>query len=329
MRKILFGIITLLVLSCSVKPKDEFSLNGKTNELKDGTFLYLEVDNDIIDSTEINNNNFVFNTKLSQLPLQVILRTNDFSQYRFLWLENNKMTFDATNSDFKNAKVTGSETERSSTILRQKIDTIPRSKRHKYRIEFISENPDKLFSSYLLSFYATTWGKEKTTELFNQLSENNKKSEFGKSIMRYIKLNKDPKIGEKYVDFEMADVNGKKRKLSEFNGKLILLEFWASNCVPCRKENPNLIKTYNEFKNKGFEIFAVSEDIKRESWLKAIEKDKLPWLQVSDLNKNNTASLIYGINGIPDNFLIDQNGTIIERDLRGEKLNEKLKELLN
>jgi len=157
MRKILFGIITLLALSCSEKPKDEFSLNGKTNELKDGTFLYLEVDNDIIDSTEINNNSFVFNTKLSHFPLQVILRTNDFSQYRFLWLENNKMTFDATISDFKNAKVTGSETERSSTILRQKIDTIPRSKRHKYRIEFISENPDKLFSSYLLSFYATTW----------------------------------------------------------------------------------------------------------------------------------------------------------------------------
>lgn len=329
MRKIIFGIITLLLLSCNEKSKEEFSLSGKTNGLKDGTTLYLDVDNDIIDSTKIKNNAFVFNTKLSQSPSQVILRTNDFSQYRFLWLENNRMTLDATNSDFRNAKVVGSETEKLSTTLRQKIDTIPRSKRHKYRMEFINENPDKIFSAYLLSFYATTWGKEKTTELFDQLTENNKNSEFGKSTLRYIKLNKDPKIGEKFVDFEMRDTNGKKRRLSEFNGKLVLLEFWASNCGPCRKENPNLVKTYNEFKDKGFEIFAVSEDIKRESWLKAIEKDKLPWLQVSDLNKNNTASLIYGINGIPDNFLIDQNGVIIERNLRGEKLNEKLKELLN
>ncbi|MBL7471226.1 TlpA disulfide reductase family protein [Robertkochia sediminum] len=328
MRIILFGIITLLTIACNKKPKAEFSLIGKTNGLKDGTSLYLELDNEIIDSTEIKNNAFVFNTEISKSPLEVILRTNDFSQYRFVWLENNQMTFDATNTDFKNAKVLGSETENLSTTLGQKLDTIPRSKRHKYRADFITENPDKLYSAYLLSFYATSWGKEKTTELYNNLSDKNKDSEFGKNALRYIKLNKDPKIGEKYVDFGMTDIKGKKRRLSEFDGKLVLLEFWASNCGPCRKENPNLVKTYNDFKNKGFEIFAVSEDIKRESWIKAIENDKLPWLQLSDLSKNNTASLIYGINGIPDNFLIDQHGTIIARNLRGEKLNEKLKELL-
>jgi len=329
MRKILFGIITLLTFSCNEKPIEEFSLSGMTNRLKDGTTLYLDFDNKIIDSTEIKNNTFAFKTKLSHSPLQVILSTKDFSQYRYLWLENNKMTIDATNSDFKNAKVIGSETEKLSTILRQKLDTLPRSKRHKYRIEFINTNPDKLFSAYLLSFYATTWGKEKTTELFNKMSEDNKNSEYGKNIDRFIRLNKDPKIGEKFVDFEMADKNGEFRRLSELKGKLVLLEFWASNCGPCLMENPNLVKTYNEFKDKGFEIFAVSEDTKKDSWLKEIEKGKLPWIQVSDLSRNNTASLIYGINGIPDNFLIDQNGIIIGRNLRGEKLNEKLNELLN
>jgi len=329
MRKILFGIITLLTFSCNEKPIEEFSLSGMTNGLKDGTTLYLDFDNKIIDSTEIKNNTFAFKTKLSHSPLQVILSTKDFSQYRYLWLENNKMTIDATNSDFKNAKVIGSETEKLSTILRQKLDTLPRSKRHKYRIEFINTNPDKLFSAYLLSFYATTWGKEKTTELFNKMSEDNKNSEYGKNIDRFIRLNKDPKIGEKFVDFEMADKNGEFRRLSELKGKLVLLEFWASNCGPCLMENPNLVKTYNEFKDKGFEIFAVSEDTKKDSWLKEIEKGKLPWIQVSDLSRNNTASLIYGINGIPDNFLIDQNGIIIGRNLRGEKLNEKLNELLN
>ena len=128
----------------------------------------------------------------------------------------------------------------------------------------------------------------------------------------------------------MKDTNGKARKLSDFNGKVVLLEFWASNCVPCRQENPNLVKTYEKYRPKGFEIFAVSQDITKTSWLKAIEKDKLPWLQVSDLKgRDNSASLIYGINAIPDNFLIDQNGIIIARYLRGEKLNDKLDELLN
>ncbi|WP_435262046.1 redoxin domain-containing protein [Tenacibaculum sp. nBUS_03] len=329
MKKLIFGITALLIISCNEKEKEEFSLFGTTNGIENKTKLFLSFEDDLIDSTEVIDNKFHFKTMLTKSPMQVILRTKDYSHYRFLWLENNKMTMDATNSDFRNAKVMGSETETLSTIFRHKIDTIPRNKRHKYRIEFIKNNPDKLFSAYLLSSYAKSWGKEKTNELFNQFSKNNKNSEFGKSTFRYIKLNKDPKIGEKYVDFEMTDATGDKRRLSEFNGKLVLLEFWASNCGPCRQENPNLVKTYNKFKNKGFEIFAVSEDTKKESWLKAIEKDELPWLQVSDLNKNNTAFLIYGINGIPDNFLIDQNGKIIERNLRGEKLNEKLTELLN
>ncbi len=132
------------------------------------------------------------------------------------------------------------------------------------------------------------------------------------------------------MDFEMEDPNGEIRKLSDFEGKLVLLEFWSSNCIPCRKENPNLVKTYEKFNPKGFEIFAVSQDIKKESWLKAIEKDSLPWIQVSDLKGHeNSASLIYGVHAIPDNFLIDRNGIIIERDIRGERLNAKLKELLN
>tara|TARA_R110001606_G_scaffold398731_1_gene578539 strand:+ start:1417 stop:2406 length:990 start_codon:yes stop_codon:yes gene_type:complete len=329
MKKIILGVMTLLVISCNEKQPEEFSLRGKTNGIENGTNIYLSFEEELIDSTKVVDNNFKFQTKLQKSPMQVILRTKDYSHYRFLWLENKPMEFNASKTDFRNAKVTGSETEQLSEILRQKIDTIPRSKRHKYRIEFIRSNPEKLFSAYLLSFYTKTWGKEKTIELFNQLSEGNKNSEYGEKISKYIKLNKDPKIGERFVDFEMEDTNGELRRLSDFNGKLVLLEFWASSCGPCRKENPSLVKTYNEYKPKGFEIFAVSEDTKREKWLRAIEKDGLPWLQVSDLSRENTASMIYGINGIPDNFLINQKGIIVGRNLRGEKLNEKLKELLN
>ncbi len=136
-------------------------------------------------------------------------------------------------------------------------------------------------------------------------------------------------IGDSFVDFEMKDVNGNLLKLSNFKSKYTLLEFWASNCGPCRQENPNLVKTYNQFKPKGFEIFAVSDDVKKENWLKAIKNDKLPWINVSDLNKNNRASMIYSINGIPDIFLIDEKGIIIGRNLRGEQLNNRLKELFS
>ena len=131
------------------------------------------------------------------------------------------------------------------------------------------------------------------------------------------------------IDFFRENSIDSLKKLSELKGKVILLEFWASWCGPCRQENPNLVKTYKNFKPKGFEIFAVSLDENKESWLRAIEKDNLNWEHVSDLKGDrNEASLIYGVNGIPDNFLIAENGEIIGRNLRGDKLNRILKEIL-
>jgi len=127
----------------------------------------------------------------------------------------------------------------------------------------------------------------------------------------------------------MEDENGKLKKLSDIKGKTVLLEFWASWCGPCRRENPNLVKTYENFSSKGFEIFAVSLDVDKDSWQKAIAKDGLNWKHVNDLKgQSNEASLIYGVSGIPDNFLISANGEIIGRNLRGESLNQKLKEIL-
>lgn len=329
MKKIVFGIITLFVISCNLKPKEEFSLTGKTAGIENGDIIYLEHNETVLDSTLVENSSFEFKTRLPNTPIEIWLYNKDFSNYRVFWAENKPMTFDATKADFINAKITGSESEELSFNLYQKIDTLPRNERRKMEMEFVKNNPNSIVSASMLSLYSSTWGKEKTKELYQQLSTENKNSNFGKETKKYIELNKNPKIGEKYVDFEMTDVNGERRRLSEYNGKVILLEFWSSKCIPCRKENPNLVKTYNEFKSKGFEIFAVSEDIKRDNWLKAIEEDELTWLHVSNLSRKNTASLIYGINGIPDNFLIDQNGIIIGRNLRSEKLSEKIKETIN
>lgn len=329
MKKVILGILTLLILSCNEKPIAEFSLSGTTKSIENGTVLYLDRNEVLIDSAVVENNSFSFRTKLPKSPIQVILRTKDFSHYRFLWLENNSMTFDESQMDFRNAIVTGSSEENLRQTLSKEIDSLPGDEHLKKYIEFVYEHPNSINSAYVLSTYSITWGKEKTKELFDQFSAENKNSEYGKSIAKYIELNKDPKIGEKYVDFKMEDTNGEVRKLSDFNGKLVLLEFWASTCEPCRKENPNLVKSYKKYNRHGFEIFAVSEDNKKDSWLRAIEKDGLPWLHVSDLKgSSNSASLIYGVYAIPDNFLIDKNGLIIARNLRGKALDDALSEIM-
>ncbi|WP_299060946.1 TlpA disulfide reductase family protein [uncultured Polaribacter sp.] len=330
MKKITFVFVLLLVFSCNGKPDLKFSLSGTTNGLENGTILYLDYNNKSLDSTKVINNVFKFKTKLPNSPIKLWLHNKDFSNYRAFWAENKPMSFDAAKTDFRNANVTGSESENLSFSFYQKINKLPDNEIEEKEIEFVKNNPNSIVSASMLALYSTTWGKDKTKELFEMFSKENKNSKFGKQIIKYIKLNKALKIGDKFVDVESKNQKGELSKLSKFYGKIILLEFWASWCGPCRQENPNLVNTYKKFNSKGFEIFAVSLDIDKESWLKAIKKDNLPWEQVSDLKgEKNEVSLIYGVSEIPDNFLIDENGFIIERNLRGQELNSKLEEILN
>jgi peroxiredoxin len=137
-------------------------------------------------------------------------------------------------------------------------------------------------------------------------------------------------VGKTVPELVMQDPNGKNISISSFKGKYLLIDFWASWCGPCRMENPNVVKAYNEFKGKNFTILGVSLDKDKDSWKKAINQDHLSWSQMSDLKYwSSQAVETFGFQGIPFNVLVDPSGKVIAESLRGEDLDSKLKQVLN
>lgn len=137
-------------------------------------------------------------------------------------------------------------------------------------------------------------------------------------------------IGQQFTDLEMADADGNMHKLSEYvgNGRWLFVDMWASWCGPCRGEMPNVVAAYEKFHDKGFDIVGLSLDNKKEPWLKAVEDLKMPWTQLSDLKGwQSIVTGVYKVWSIPDNLLIDPQGKIVARGLRGEGLHAKLAEI--
>lgn len=137
-------------------------------------------------------------------------------------------------------------------------------------------------------------------------------------------------VGQVAPDFELPNPQGEMVKLSSLRGKYVMIDFWAAWCKPCRAENPNVVRLYKQYNEKGFEVFGVSLDRTKEDWLKAIEDDGLTWPQVSDLKYfNSAAAELYQIEAIPATYLLDPDGKIIAKDLRGPALEAKLAELFD
>lgn len=309
---------------------NNYKITGTVTGFTDSTLMYLSNLSDgsykDIDSTYILNERFGFNGMLNQNIERFAVHTQGFKDRISFWIDNSETFISAEKGKFKEAIIKGSKAESENQELNSIIN-VSKNEKLDY-IKFIQKNPNSIVSANILSVYSSTWNKDTVSMLYKGLSNTTQNTIYGKNVFDFLSLNVSPKIGDKYVDFGQQNINGETIKLSDLNGKIVLLEFWGSWCAPCREGHPELIKIYNEFKDKGFEILGVAAETDKKRFEDAIQKDGLPWQNVSDLKGDkNKVALIYGISYYPANFLIDKNGIIVAKDLRGEKLRDKLKEL--
>ena len=150
-----------------------------------------------------------------------------------------------------------------------------------------------------------------------------------KDLDGIIKQLENVQIGKVAPEFSLPDTAGVSVSLSDFRGKYVLLDFWASWCPPCRRENPNVVKAFNEYKDKNFTIVGISLDKDKSKWMKAIADDNLAWTHLSDLKYwDSEIPALYGVRGIPANVLLDPDGVIVAKNITGEDLHKKLKEVI-
>lgn len=218
--------------------------------------------------------------------------------------------------------------------LRARFDKALKDKRELMK-QFIAANPNSFFSVEALKELAVHLNMNLAIlePLYKSLSPELQNSIAGKEFAASMERERRLAIGSPAPDFTQNDVQNKPVKLSDFRGKYVLLDFWASWCGPCRAENPYVVAAYNQFRDKNFTVLSVSLDQpgKKEAWLAAIKKDGLEaWTHVSDLKYwSNEVAILYGVRGVPTNFLIDPSGKIIARNLRGDKLQEQLAAVIN
>lgn len=369
MKKIFYAFM-LALPAAALAQTPNYTVKGKIGEINAPAKAYLQYSANgktITDSTAISNGSFEFKGNI-EYPTQATLYVNRqgngiHSPYDYVQLYIDKGTTVVSSPDSaKHAAVTGTKIseeyaryqaalkpindqydeldkkeqaagQNPSEDVQRQIDNLTKAvERNEQDInkKFIQDNPASFVSLNALRNYTYSADYRDVEPLFRSLSADIRNSPSGKKYADLLAKLKTVALGATAPVFAQADTNGKVISLSSFRGKYVLVDFWASWCGPCRRENPNVVKAYNQYKDKNFTILGVSLDRPnaKEKWLAAIHKDGLAWTQVSDLKFwQNEAAQLYGINAIPQNFLLDPQGKIIAKNLRGSDLADKLAEI--
>ena len=359
MKKILLILLVLPGLLLAQTNK-KFSIKGTLKGMKDKTELSLkndELGKEPIALIKSTGEHFEFNGELKEVGLYYIsLKENN--NKLLIFLDASKVTVDGDYTSLQTARVTGSSSHddfvtfnnifnplfsklsSSAQQLNQGAKDEDGAIRKSYSNsvgevnnaidKFLSDHPSSPVSPFLLLVTLQLNDDPALLEKrLSKLATTAKQNYFGRAAVKVVEDSRFGSIGSLAPDFTQQDPNGKEVSLSSFKGKYVLIDFWASWCGPCRQENPNLVNAFNKYKDKNFTVFGVSLDRSKDAWLKAIKDDRLSWTHVSDLKFwSNDVAVKYKIQSIPQNYLLDPEGKIIAKNLRGPELHSKLAVLL-
>jgi peroxiredoxin len=366
MKKILvFTLMVIFLASCNKPVKDEYKITGTVDTTFDG-WVYLQQRSEgvlsTLDSSKLTNGKFQF-TGTIEFPQVDYITIHETKSMVPFFIEPSDITININTHNIDKSKIEGSKSQKEYDGFLDAMDQFDfkvrenyqmykkaeelgdKAKMHEYdsliddfykqRTDFIKkfalERNASPVSPYIVLRNSYDYDLVDLDKVVSNFDTTLNKSIYMPMLKDYLKTLKRTAVGQLYVAFNMQDTTGLYTALTNFIGDgYLLVDFWASWCAPCRAENPNLVKTYNEFHDRGFDILGVSLDTDKGRWEKAINDDKLTWHHVSDLaGWDNKAAKLYGVRSIPANVLLDKQGYIIAKNLRGEDLRKKLEQLLN